>query len=336
VTSLLETPTGLQLGGEKRKITILMTDLRGFSTISEQLPPEQVVSLLNHYLEAMTEVVTHYGGLVNQVIGDGIVVFFGALNQKPDDAERAVACAIAMQLAMEAVNQQNKAAKLPLLEMGIGINTGEVIVGNIGSLKHAQFTAIGSHMNLASRIESFSVGGQVLISQFTLDEVLNLQIRQKTQARMKGIQTPITLYEVSGIGGVYNLRLPDPQTDLFHLPQEIPIWYKLLEGKQVVGPPIYASLVSLSLKGAEVRSNQAIAPLSNIKVNLMPPIVPDSLHEDIYAKVVSTKVSDIEGFRIHFTHISPKMANYLLSLTGRQSRSFLPTHTSTSTFPDNA
>jgi adenylate cyclase len=319
VTSLLETPAGLQMGGEKRKITIVMSDLRGFSAISERLPPEQVVKLLNLYLEAMTEIISHYGGLINQVIGDGMVIFFGALNQRSDDAERGVACAIAMQLEMEIVNQRNQSLGLPTIEMGIGINTGEVIVGNIGSLKHTQFTAIGSDVNLAARIESSSVGGQVLVSQILLDEVPHLLIRRQIKANMKGMQAPVTFYEVSGIGGTHNLFLPALQSNLLVLREELPIQYVLVEGKQLIGPPISGRLTKISRRRAEISSEQTIAPLSDIRIMLVSHVNSTPI-EDIYAKVTDISVGSPPGFLIHFTNISPRMVNKLLSLATKQSK----------------
>jgi adenylate cyclase len=319
VTSLLETPAGLQMGGEKRKITVVMSDLRGFSAISERLPPEQVVRLLNLYLEAMTEIITQYGGLINQVIGDGMVIFFGALNQKPDDAERGVACAIAMQLGMETVNQRNQSLGLPTIEMGIGINTGEVIVGNIGSLKHAQFTAIGRDVNLAARIESSSVGGQVLVSQILLDEVPHLLIRRRIKTSMKGMQSPVIFYEVGGIGGTHNLFLPSLQSNLLTLREAMPIQYMLVEGKQLVGAAIPGHLIKISRRRAVISSEQAIAPLSDIRITLTSHVNSASI-EDIYAKVTDISGGSPPGFLIHFTNISPHMVNSLLSLVVEQSR----------------
>src|SRR5579883_3433245 len=163
VASLLETPGGLTLGGERRKVTILISDLRGFSAISERLPPEQVVTILNLYLGTMSDTITRYSGTINEFIGDGIFVMFGAPIYREDDSERAVACAIAMQSAMVEVNRQNQQLGLPALEMGIGIHTGEVVDGNIGSQRRAKYTVIGNHVNLAARIESYTVGGQILI-----------------------------------------------------------------------------------------------------------------------------------------------------------------------------
>ena len=159
VANLLESTEGLKLGGEKRKVTILMSDLRGFTSIAEKVQPEQVVSLLNTYLEAMTNVIRKYEGTIDEFIGDGILVIFGALIGHADDAQRAVACAVEIQLVMEAINEHNRASGLPQIEMGIGLNTGEVVVGNIVSLERAKYGMVGSHVNLTARIESYTVGG---------------------------------------------------------------------------------------------------------------------------------------------------------------------------------
>ena len=169
VATLLDQPEALTLGGEKRKVTLLMSDLRGFSTISERRPPETVVEILNIYLGRMADVITDYYGTIDEFIGDAILVIFGAPILREDDALRAVACAIDMQRAMAGVNTQLAERGLPKLEMGIGINTGEVVVGNIGSLKRTKYGVVGSHVNLTARIESYTVGGQVLTTESTLD-----------------------------------------------------------------------------------------------------------------------------------------------------------------------
>ncbi len=104
VTTLLESPAGLKMGGEKRKVTMLMSDLRGFTALSERIAPQRVVAILNRYFEAMVKVITEYEGTIDEFIGDAIFVLFGAPTWREDDAQRAVACAVAMQLAMESVN----------------------------------------------------------------------------------------------------------------------------------------------------------------------------------------------------------------------------------------
>ena len=132
VASLLDSPEGTTLGGERRQVTMLMADLRGFTSLAGRLAPEQVVTIVNRYLATMVEVIVQYQGTIDEFIGDAILVIFGAPTQRQDDAQRAVACAVAMQLAMTTVNAENCRAGLPSVEMGIGVHTGEVVVGNIG------------------------------------------------------------------------------------------------------------------------------------------------------------------------------------------------------------
>src|SRR5262245_2316922 len=157
MNALIENPASLELGGEKRRVTIMMTDLRGFTATAERLPPEQVVHLLNGYLEVMVEVIVKHQGTINEIIGDALLVFFGAPRDMPDRAQRAVACAIEMQNAMTRVNERNRAAGLPELEMGIGLNDAEVVVGNIGTSHRSKYAAVGSGVNMTSRIESYTV-----------------------------------------------------------------------------------------------------------------------------------------------------------------------------------
>ena len=183
VATVLELPTGLQVGGEKRKVTMMMTDLRGFTSLSERLSPERVVALLNRYLAAMVTIIKRYQGTIDEFIGDAIFVLFGAPVWQEDDAQRAVACALAMQLAMEDVNEANRKEDLPEVEMGIGIHTGQVVLGNIGSPERMKYGVVGRHVNLTSRIQSYTTGGQILISEATR--------RQAGTALKLGIQTAI-------------------------------------------------------------------------------------------------------------------------------------------------
>lgn len=211
VKQLLAAPKPLQLGGEKRKISVLFSDLRQFTSISRTLSPEQLVELLNHYFCRMTAVIEKYQGTINAFIGDAIMVIFGAPLDTANHASLATACAIEMQLALEEVNDYNKKNNLPLLSMGIGINTGLAVIGNIGSQKRQQYTAIGSAVNLSWRIQSLTAGGQVLISEHTLEDAGNcLMIKNHSSAQVKGFDEPVKIYEVGGIHGVFNLSLHQP------------------------------------------------------------------------------------------------------------------------------
>ncbi len=198
--ALLENPDALKMGGRKCQVTVLMSDIRGFTTMSEQLSPEEVVAVLNNQLDVMVGVIREFGGTIDNFIGDAIMVLFGAPLAKKGDVERAIACALAMQDAMEDVNRRNLASGLPEIQMGIGINTGDVVAGNIGSETHAKYSVIGAPVNLAARIESLSKAGQVLISEQTYKAVEDVvEIKGTQEAKVKGVERPVTVYEVSKI-----------------------------------------------------------------------------------------------------------------------------------------
>jgi adenylate cyclase len=312
VASLLETPEGLQLGGEKRKVTILMSDLRGFSALSERMPPEIAVTVMNFYLEVMTDVISQYHGTINELMGDGLFVMFGAPIAREDDAQRAIACAIAMQAAMDRVNQHNQEMNLPSLEMGIGINTGEVLVGNIGSKKRAKYGVLGSAVNLASRIESYTVGGQVLISEDTFKEAASiLKVDGQIQVQPKGYQEPITLYEIRCIGDKFNICIRKAEETLVTLIQEIPLQYTVLQGKHLGEKVFQGKLVKLSAHMAELHSEYPVELLSNLKINLLTGTEKARGLGDIYAKVVEKSAESATNFYVRFTGIPPEVAALL-------------------------
>ncbi len=208
VQSLLDKPDGLDLGGKTQRVSILMSDVRGFSQISRELPPPQLIALLNNYLGPMTDIIMDYGGTVDEFVGDSILAIFGAPLEKAGDCDRAVACAIAMQNAMQEVNARNRRDGLPQIEMGIGVNTGDVVVGNIGSERRSKFGIVGHQVNLTSRIEACTVGGQILISQTCLDGCLApVTISNSMTVSFKGSRSPLPLHDLTGIGGDYNLQL---------------------------------------------------------------------------------------------------------------------------------
>jgi adenylate cyclase len=205
---VLQSPEALMLGGEKRVVTILMCDVRGFTTVSEKFPPEVIVELLNSYLEVVVDVVGRYEGTVDSFIGDGMLVTFGAPIIHEDDPARAVACAIEMQNAMQLLNKRNIDKGLPVFDIGIGINTGEVVAGNIGSQKRMKYSVIGSAVNIAARIESLTLGGQILISDSTLEYVRDItRVDGKLRVKVKGLGECVHINDIGAIGGPYNVTL---------------------------------------------------------------------------------------------------------------------------------
>jgi class 3 adenylate cyclase/CheY-like chemotaxis protein len=313
VESLLSTPEGLKLGGESRKVTILMTDLRGFTAISERMGPEQVVRMLNNYLGAMAEVILRYQGTIDEFIGDAILAIFGAPFSGEDDAQRAVACSIAMQTAMEEVNVQHRHEGLPRLEMGIAVHTGNVVVGNIGSQKRAKYGVVGPPVNIAGRIESYTVGGQILVSEATLAETGPIvTVAERLSIVPKGAKDPITVFSVRGIGGEYNVHLRDDEDVPVPLAVELPVRYSVVEGKYVDLEVFQGSFHELSASGAVMRSQRRLRPLSNLKLLLVRDgeVVPG----DVYAKVVEVSSADEDVCRIRFTSVPPGVDAYLAEL----------------------
>ena len=310
VDAVLASPTGLQMGGEKRKITMLMADLRGFTSLSERLPPERVVAILNRYLTAMVGVIKKYHGTVDDFIGDAIFVLFGAPVWKEDDAERAVACAIAMQLAMDSINEHNRLENLPEIEIGIGLHTGQVVVGNIGSPERMKYDVIGSQVNLTSRIQSCTTGGQILISETTRQEAGRiLKVGRRMEVKAKGVEHPVTLFEVMGISGRYKLLLPDASEKLVLLVSRVPLRYEIVEASQLGHETYTGMLTKLSRKAAEAILDHPISNLTNIKMHLMQDgrEIPGSL----YAKVIDAVAGSGNAFSLRFTSISPEIESFL-------------------------
>ena len=313
MNSLIENPSALELGGERRRVTIMMTDLRGFTALSERLEPEQVVQMLNAYFEIMLEVVLKYNGTINEIIGDALLVIFGAPQDMPDRSQRAIACSIDMQNAMAQVNKENRVHGLPELEMGIGINETEVIVGNIGSSKRSKYTVVGSGVNMTSRIESYTVGGQILISESVCREAGEvLRIDARREVLPKGAETPLRIYEVGGIAGQYNLSLEWKNPTLVTLARQIPLRYMVLEGKNVGKKGLEGSVVRLSEKTAVIVMEEPIEPLTNLKMNIGD--VDEKLStRDFYGKVIERLEEINHTHVVYFTSIPPEVDAYFQS-----------------------
>ena len=198
VSTLLENPDGLDLGGVQRKVTVLMADIRGFTSIAEGLPPQRVVKLLNNYLGAMSEIIMDHNGTVDEFIGDAILAIFGAPISREDDTDRAINCALAMQAAMDDINKLNKEANLPEIEMGISLNTGTVVAGNIGSEKRTKYGVVGHTVNQTARIEEHCPAGAILISESTLkDSKALLSIGNSQTIQAKGILKAFEIFELT-------------------------------------------------------------------------------------------------------------------------------------------
>jgi len=310
VADLLASPEGTRIGGEQRRVTLLMSDLRGFTPLTEGLQPQQVLRLLNSYLGSMADVVLAHQGTVDEFVGDAILAIFGAPVARRDDARRAVACAVAMQEALAALNRVNEAEGLPRLEMGIAVHTGEVIVGNIGSERRTKYGVVGSAVNHAGRIESFTVGGQVLISDATLREAGDgAQVGERLAVDAKGTREPIVVYDLRGFGDAHVPGAPDA---MMALTPPLNVLCHVVVGKRVQSEAFGGRLTELSVRSGALLTPRRLRALSNVKLELRPP---DHAPLEIYAKVVH--VSGDGQVALRFTPLRPETQAWVEELLAR-------------------
>lgn len=293
VARLLESEDGLELGGETREITMIMSDIRGFTRLIADMQPQQVVFFLNRYLGKMVEIIQNHGGIVDEIMGDGIFAFFGAPKPLEDHPARAVACALQMQAVMEEINALNGADGLPPIEMGIAVHTGTVVVANIGSEKRTKYGAVGSEVNLTGRMESYAVGGQVLTSQATFERIPQiLEVADVLEIQMKGVALTSVLFDVIGISGPYNIRLPVTKEDLIPLRKNIEVCLYTLDRKTVAGKAIRASITHFSPKRVTISSAYPVSQWEEVKIQILDDNLAPMAGE-CYAKVISVK--HVEG-----------------------------------------
>ncbi len=316
VDEILSAPDGQTLVGERRGITVLSSDLRGFTALSERLPAEDIIRILNCYFGIMSEVIAHWGGTIGGFLGDGIMVYFGAPIAMSDHARKALLCAQAMQAAMSRVNHAMKERGYPDLEMGIGINTGEVVVGNIGSEQRAQYGAVGGPVNMAFRIESYSLGGDVLASDATLRAAgPGVTILKSTTAFPKGSPGPITIHAIGGLAEAPGLAISHADTPLLDLKEPAPVTIWQVHGKDVAPDPSAGLIVSLGKNAAVLRFVDA-TPLPSVLSNLRLELAGSG---EAYAKVTSVE-NDQGRFVVRLTQHSPGVARWLADVlnTGQQ------------------
>lgn len=185
------------LKGEKLRLSVMFTDIRGFTPMSRGMDPQELIHLLNSHFDEMIDIIDHHGGTLDKFIGDAIMAFFGAPIHYEDSHLRALNAAVQMQRASEKFNFQRRAEGKEPIHIGIGINTGEVVVGNIGSNKRVEYTVIGETVNIANRLCGIAKKGQIIISQSTFDLLPSKNIASAIeQVSLKGIAEPVTVYEV--------------------------------------------------------------------------------------------------------------------------------------------
>ncbi len=199
VEQLISHPEELRLGGSRRKVSVLFSDIQGFTSLLAVKDPEEVIRQLNEYLTEMTALIFSFGGMVDKFVGDAVIGIFGALGAQPDDARRAVRCAIAMQKRLRELQAKWRAENAAVLASRTAVNTGEVIMGNVGSPQRMDFTAIGEPVNTASRLQAVANAGSVVICASCYEEVREiLDVKCLGEIALRGAREPVTVYEVIG------------------------------------------------------------------------------------------------------------------------------------------
>lgn len=268
-----------------RELTILFADLRGFMSISDRYPPEVVLQVLNRCLITMTEVVFAHEGTIDKFMGDSIMARFGEAPSGREPAERAAACAVDLQIAMDTLNVQQRHSALPEVYLGIGINTGPVLVGTLGSELYEAHTVIGEEVALAARIEAFSLRGQVLLSESTFRRCNGfVKTAEPFSLHVKGKADPIVVHELLELPGAGKAV---PRRDIRKSPRvkvAIAFSYQVIHADVTV-PQVHNGIVRvLGYHGLLAELGEPIDPAAEVKIRIDLPLV-NHRAADIYGRV---------------------------------------------------
>lgn len=278
---------------ETKRVVILLSDIRGFSEIAEAYPPNDVVDMLNRYFAAMGDIIVSYGGKIDKLMGDSILVTFGLPESAEDDVQKAISCAVEMQLAMGKYNEENLARGMPDIYMGIGINCGDVVVGALGSEHYSEYTIIGEEVNLTSRIEAHCLRGQILISEHTLEVAKDyIEVSAPNSVEVKGARDPVNLYEVFSILEPKQMSVPRREGRKSpRVAVQMPVTFQCLAGKIILPDKLKGQVIDISYGGMLIESENRLAPLSEIKMKISLEVFSDET-TDIFARIIKSEAQD--------------------------------------------
>ncbi len=308
VERIFEDPSSVSIGGEKKDLTIMLSDLRGFTAISQQMDSDAMLDLLNFYFGKMVEIIRKYKGTVIEFLGDGILAVFGAPIFLKEPTESAVKAAIEMQNCMEEVNQYCTEKGYRHLSMGIGIHRGEAFIGNIGSDTVMRYNVHGRVVNECSRIESYCVGGQVLISEEALNGIGGeYTIRKTMEVRAKGVEKTLKVHDITKIHEVMLEEKEDAEPLVLHVDGKIFIEMYPVDDKMIRESFIRAEVKDITRKGFFVESTDELNLYSDVKL-LGRNENGELIFKDAYAKVVEKRSNLV---KLHFTFVSDSLQNTL-------------------------
>jgi adenylate cyclase len=288
----------------KREVTIMLTDLRGFASRGESFPTGMVIEQLNRYLTKMSEIIIRNRGTIDKFMGDAIMVVFGLPYSQDDHVRNAMKCAVEMQIVMDEVNAENKIAGVPELYMGIGINTGSVMAGTLGSDLHSEYTIIGDEVDLASCIEAFSLRGQILISEAALDRCRSfVTTGEAMDVVVKGKAGPVNVYEVLGIP---SLGLEIPRRECRRSPRvevSIPFTYRIV-ANTVISQAYKGTIMDIGYHGILAKLDRQFPANTEILMELDMSLI-GYKDANVRANILNSR-QDTSGFfsGIEFTSVS--------------------------------
>jgi len=307
---------------QNREVTILLSDIRGFTALSERYEAIKIVTMLNNYFSEMNKIIMHHGGVIDKYMGDAIMVLFGISENAPDNVNKAIVCAVEMQIAMDKVNKMNQASALPELFMGIGINTGIVSSGYMGSDLHNEYTVIGDEVNLTSRIESHSLRGQVLVSEHTYEKVKDyVEIGSINKVRVKGKSDLVKLYEVVASHWKHSLEVPRREIrNSVRVEINTSFPFQIVKGKEVLAEIYTGQMKDLSYQGGFSIIQQPLEAMTDIMLSLSLSVIGGETR-DIYGKIMSSrKIQGGYGCGIEFTALDGEskqsIKNYIDQIIG--------------------
>jgi len=269
--------------------TILIADIRGFTTLTESQPPRTVIRLLNRYFTRMVELVRRHGGVVDKFMGDSVMALFGAPTRRDDHLICALACAVEMQQSMLELNKESRLTGEPSIFAGIAVNTGQVMAGSFGSRVYSEYTVIGDPVNLAARMEGYSLRGQVLLSESSYAGARDqIEVGSVNSLFVKGKAREITIYELLAVK--HPRRMVVPRVEVRRSPRVIvdfPIAFRRIESKRILAQRFLGQANDLGYFGMNADLPLILPPYSEVILTFVPElgVGPPT---DVYARVLRT------------------------------------------------
>jgi adenylate cyclase len=296
------------LAPRTQDVTIMIVDLRGFSDLAASSSPDSLVMLLQPFFARMTELIHEHGGYVDKFLGDGVMALFGAPDSCSDHVQSALRCAAQMQQAMLDMNLYNSERELPPMFAGIGISSGDVMAGTFGSADYCEYTVIGEEVNLAARVQSFALRGEVLLSESCYAAARSLvEVADERRLRVKGRSGPVTLYAMGAVTDPERIDVPGVEVRSSpRVPVDIPLRFHAVENQQVLSPEREGNIVNLGYDGMLAQLELPLPNRGEITFGLATEPTTKEF-EDVYARALhQRRTGDMFETAFAFTSVGTR------------------------------